>query len=169
MSGTGVVRSGSAANTDVRIRPGRIWTIATTGGFAATGYLPEWAEDNPSNFVALDRLSPALADISHRSSFDGQRVRVGFGSAAAEEAGILSGIIRCTPYAEAPSLNVPVVDLLIVDDWWVTDLDPQGLAEIAALLRAQADRIDHEVRPALAAAREDWAAHQPDGPEKAKG
>jgi hypothetical protein len=41
----------------------------------------------------------------------------------------------------------------------VFGLDPDGLAEIAAKLRAQADRLDHDIRPQLLAARADWAAH----------
>ncbi|WP_405584994.1 DUF6907 domain-containing protein [Streptomyces sp. NBC_01190] len=36
-------------------------------------------------------------------------------------------------------------------------LDPDGLAEVAAQLRAQADRLDHEIRPQLVAVRADWA------------
>jgi hypothetical protein len=37
-------------------------------------------------------------------------------------------------------------------------LDPEGVAEIAAKLRAQADLFDHTLRPTLIAARKEWAA-----------
>jgi hypothetical protein len=44
----------------------------------------------------------------------------------------------------------------IVDDFWFKDLDPEGVSAVAALLRAQADRLEQQVRPALVAARDDW-------------
>ncbi|MBD0738187.1 DUF6907 domain-containing protein [Streptomyces sp. CBMA29] len=152
---------GAVVDADAEARSGRTWVVVA-GRTAVTGHLPAWAEDDPSGSVPLSRLSVVLADISHRVPFDGQRMRVGFanGSDAAEQ-WVLSGFMRCTPYAEAPAPCVPVVDLLIVDDWWVNDLDPAGLSEVIALLRAQADRLDREVRPALVAARDAWASDPP--------
>jgi hypothetical protein len=45
---------------------------------------------------------------------------------------------------------------------WILGLDPNGLADIATKLRAHADLLDHKVRPALVAARKDWAARPPE-------
>ncbi|MFJ4407259.1 DUF6907 domain-containing protein [Streptomyces sp. NPDC088910] len=68
--------------------------------------------------------------------------------------------MECRPFAEEPEARAPVVNLAIVEDFWIDGLDPAGLAQIAAKLRAQADRLDHEIRPRLVAARADWAEHQ---------
>ncbi|MFC4034479.1 DUF6907 domain-containing protein [Streptomyces polygonati] len=144
---------------------GRRWTIATTPGFSATGYLPAWAEEDPSESgVPLDRLQIRLADINHWTRFDGQTMRVrspAFGGEGAQlgEAHIFRGSIDCNPYAEDPDPRVPVVNLAIIEDFWINDLDPADLADLAAKLRAQADRLDHEIRPQLIAARADWAEH----------
>ena len=72
---------------------------------------------------------------------------------------VFSGTIDCHPFAEYPEPRVPVVNLAVVGDIWINGLDPNGLAEIAVQLRAQADRLDCEVRPRLVAARADWAEH----------
>jgi len=69
------------------------------------------------------------------------------------------GSIDCSPYAEDPEPRVPVVNIAIVDDFWIMGLDPDGLTGIAAQLRAQADRLDHEIRPRLIACRDDWSTH----------
>lgn len=137
------------------------WTIATTAGYAVTDYLPAWADSDPTaTHVPLDQLSVELADVSHRAYFDGQLLRVHHPvfSAAADER-VLWGVLVCDPYAEDPDPRVPVVNVAIVGDYWINHLDPDGLAEVAAKLRAQADRLDHEIRPQLVAARADWAAH----------
>jgi hypothetical protein len=55
-----------------------------------------------------------------------------------------------------------VVSIALIDDHWITDLDPQGLTEIAQQLRAQADLLDREIVPRLVAARTDWANHHHD-------
>jgi hypothetical protein len=71
----------------------------------------------------------------------------------------LSGSIDCAPYSEDPTARLPVVNLQLVDDYWLHNLDPDQLGTIATQLRAQADHLDHEVRPALISAREDWTTH----------
>jgi hypothetical protein len=71
---------------------------------------------------------------------------------------IFWGAIECSPYAEDPGLRVPVANIWLVDDYWLHGLDPAEIAGFAAQLRAHADRLDHEVRPALIAARADWNA-----------
>jgi hypothetical protein len=73
---------------------------------------------------------------------------------------VLWGSIDCIPYAEDPEPRIPVVNIAIIEDYWINDLDPDGLTELAARLRAQADRLENEIRPRLIAARTDWAHHQ---------
>lgn len=139
---------------------------------AVTGYLPAWAEGDPTaTDVPLGRLAVVMADMSHQAPFDGQFVAVrcpsmetgtetsdvGDGQSSTEY--ILWGNIECSPYAQDPNLRVPVVNIAVIADFWINGLDPAGLADVAGKLRAQADRLDHEVRPALMAARADWAAH----------
>ncbi|CAG6393405.1 hypothetical protein NMG29_02295 [Streptomyces cocklensis] len=67
-------------------------------------------------------------------------------------------MLDCDPYAEDPHPRMQVVSVAIVGDVWINHLDPDGLAVLAAKLRAQADRLDHDVRPQLLAARADWDA-----------
>ncbi|MFC4035307.1 DUF6907 domain-containing protein [Streptomyces polygonati] len=145
---------------------GRTWTIGTTAGFTATGYLPAWAEEDPSDSgVPLDELQLRLADINHWTHFDGQTMQVrlpAFGGEASQvgEAQVFRGSIDCNPYAEEPEPRVPVVNLAIIEDFWINDLDPEALGDLAAKLRAQADRLDHEIRPRLIDIRADWAQHR---------
>lgn len=138
------------------------WKIVTRAGFSVEGYLPAWAEDDPSQTdVSLELLSVRLADVTHWTEFEGQSVQV---RSALEpdgersgESQILWGVIECRPFAEEPEARAPVVNLAIAEDLWIEGLDPAGLAQIAAKLRAQADLLDHEIRPRLVAARADWA------------
>lgn len=145
--------------------PERQWSITTTAGYTATGYLPAWSEDDPSTTgVPLEHLPAELADVSHRAHFDGQAFRVhdpdtGAPPGASTEERALWGVLVCNPYAEGPEPSVPVVNIAILGDFWINHLDPDGLADVAAKLRAQADRLDQEIRPRLIAARTDWAAH----------
>ncbi|MYS19885.1 methyltransferase, FxLD system [Streptomyces sp. SID4948] len=106
-------------------------------------------------------LGVRLADVSHRSFFEGQVLNVVAPDARgeAEEEVVFEGSIDCNPYAADAGLRVPVVNISAYPEHWVLGLDPGGVAEVAAKLRAQADRLDHEIRPALIAARADWAAH----------
>ena len=66
-----------------------------------------------------------------------------------------TGDVPITPTSAAV---LPVVNLQIIGDYWVHDLGPGQLAVIIGQLRAQADYLDHELRPALIAARADWIA-----------
>ncbi|MBD0739426.1 DUF6907 domain-containing protein [Streptomyces sp. CBMA29] len=138
------------------------WKIVTRAGFSVEGYLPAWAEDDPSQTdVPLELLSVRLADVTHWMEFEGQSARI---RSALESDGersgesqILWGVMECRLFAEEPEASAPVVNLAIVEDFWIDGLDPAGLAQIAAKLRGQADRLDHEIRPRLVAARTDWA------------
>lgn len=129
-----------------------------------SGYLPTWAEDDPSEVgVPVEMLGIRLAGISHRSFFEGQFIYVVAPDAHGkpEEETVFECSIDCNPYGESPEPRVPVVNIQAFPEHWVLGLDPAAVAEMAAKLRAQADLLDNEVRPALIAAREDWAAHHP--------
>ncbi|MFJ5608355.1 ATP-binding protein [Streptomyces sp. NPDC093221] len=141
------------------------WTIATEGGAVVSGYLPEWAEDDPTEVgVPPDLLPSLLAQINHRSLFEGPMLPLAAPDVwdGVEEDAVFEGSIDCDPYDEDPRLRMPVVNLHVAVGRWIPALDPQGLAEVTAKLRAHADFLDTKVRPALIAAREDWAAHHPD-------
>ncbi|WP_031512567.1 DUF6907 domain-containing protein [Streptomyces sp. NRRL F-5123] len=141
--------------------PTQTWTITTTTGYTAAGYLPPWAETDPSTTdIPPHHLATELADLTHHQPFPGQRIAVTLtDDQPAPETVILSGSIDCAPYSEDPTSREPVANLQLVDDYWLTNLDPNQLATIAAQLRTQADHLDHQVRPALIAARNDWTAH----------
>jgi hypothetical protein len=129
----------------------------------ASGYLPAWAEDDPTEAgVPADELHSRLTQINHRSCFDGPMVPILAPDLwdGVEEDAVFEGSIDCNPYDEDPRLRAPVVNLQVCVGRWISALDPQGLAEIASKLRAHADLLDHKVRPALIAARADWAAHR---------
>lgn len=141
-------------------RSAHTWTISTTTGHIISGYLPPWSHGDPTaTDVAVERLGVALADINHFTPISGQYMPVTTGDVSGTATVVLSGTMECNPYAEDPEPRVPVVSLQLVDDYWLHNLDPTQLADIAAKLRAQADHLDHEVRPALIAAREDWTTH----------
>lgn len=138
----------------------KTWAVVTSTGHTLAGYLPEWSEDDPSQTgVSLDRLDKVLADICHHADFSAQGMWVATDSGPGTFTGILGGSIECYPYAEEPRARIPVVNLQIIDDYWINNLNPDRLTEITAKLRAQADYLDHEIRPALIAARADWATH----------
>ena len=99
----------------------------------------------------MDRLDKALADICHRAEFSAQGIRVATDDGPGTVMAVLGGSIDCHPYAgnprSPPSAGIPVANLQIIDDYWVHGLDPDQLADITAKLRAQADRLDHEIAP----------------------
>ena len=144
---------------------GRTWAVITTCGHIVTGYLPSWAQEDPSRTgVPVERLGNVLADICHWAEFPGQTMRVARDGGPGTDTVVLGGSIDYHPYTgnisiPTPSTGVPVVNLQIIDDYWMHNLDPYALATVAAKMRVQADYLDHEVRPALIAARADWAAY----------
>ena len=146
--------------TAVRTMEDARWSIATASGGTFTGYLPGWATQNPSeDDVPVNLLDATLAGVCHYVDFDALGLRTAADDGQGVDATVLGSAIECTPYAEDPEIRLPVVNLQIIEDYWVDGLDPDELAEIAAGVRAQADRLQHEVLPALIAARADWAAH----------
>ncbi|MFD4571568.1 ATP-binding protein [Streptomyces sp. NPDC058417] len=156
----------TARSTPPWSTPGK-WTITTDSGRATSGYLPAWAEDDPTEArVPPDDLRERLADINHRHLFDGPTMPLTAPDVweTVEEDAVFEGSIDCSPYHPNPGLRVPVVNLQVCVGRWILGLDPRGVAEVAAKLRAQARLLDEKVRPALVAAREDWSAHHPDEP-----
>jgi hypothetical protein len=144
----------------------RRWSITTTTGVTVTGHLPGWAETDPSqDGVPHDRLQTHVADIHHSQWFTGQTVTVdmpGFDhDRYIGEYEALVPTMRCLPHSDDPADRVPVVvvDAVAGSDHYIGPLDPDGVADLAAKLRAQADRLTNEVLPALVAAREDWDAN----------
>lgn len=140
---------------------GRTWTIATTSGYTATGYLPDWAEADPSQTdVPPDRLHIALADVTHQAVFGGQLMRVACGTTGqAADTAVLLGGIECRPFPEDSEPRAPVVAVQIVDDYWIRDLDPSGVLTVAGQFRAFADLLATQVAPALEEAVSEWAEY----------
>jgi hypothetical protein len=139
--------------------PGK-WTITTEAGSVTSGYLPAWAEDDPTEIdIPLNLLPARLAAVNHRNFFEGTMMPLTTDTTEVEEDAVFEGSIDCNPYDPDPRLRVPVVNLQVCVGRWILGLDPHGLAETAAKLRAQADLLDEKVRPALVAALEDWVTH----------
>jgi hypothetical protein len=140
----------------------RTWSIRTTTGATVTGYLPEWAETDPSkDGVRNDRLEVHVVDVYHRRDYDGPTVTVdmpGFDKDRyVGEYQILAPVMRCTPHAEDPADRVPVVlvDAMPGSDHYIGPLDPAGVMDLADKLRAHAAALD-DVAALLQDAREDW-------------
>ncbi|MEC3993846.1 hypothetical protein VSR01_09950 [Actinacidiphila sp. DG2A-62] len=144
----------------------RTWAVSTTSGEVVRGYLPWWAEDDPSRTgVRLDRLHHELAGILHQADRGGLLLPVAAGADPAQVSGVLVVTIDCIPFTEAGDPDLPVVNVQVVDDWWIKDLDPTGVTDLGRRLQALGDRLTGAVAPELAAARADWAArHRPHGP-----
>jgi len=144
------------------LAPGRTWVLATTSGFTATGYLPGWAEEDPSKAdVPLDRLPAELADIAHQGGVGGMVLPVSHAAGKAEEAWVLVVTIDCKPFPEdeRSGPHVPVINIQIVDDCWIRDLDPAGAVALGEKLRALGELIMGPAAELLTAARHDWAEH----------
>lgn len=149
------------ADSRVVARSGRTWSISTTNGCTTLGYLPDWAQGDPSRKgVAPDRLAVELSDITHEASFGGQFMRVCSGAECpGEESAVLIAYMQCSPFAgDGSAASVPLVSVQILDDVWIANLDPSGVVEAAEKFRSFADLLVNTVAPALSAAQADWAA-----------
>jgi hypothetical protein len=81
--------------------PGR-WTITAVDGTVTSGYLPAWAEDDPSEAgVPVELLPERLARIGHRSFFEGRMMGLATPGTRGrpEEEAVFEGSIDCVPYA----------------------------------------------------------------------
>lgn len=148
------------AEINAPVPPGRSWTLTTSGGDTVTGYLPGWAEEDPSRTdVPPGALRTAVYDVIHRAAFEGQvfcLAQGGYGQG--EDTWVLAGNIECIPEADDGQPSDPVVNIHLIEDFWLSGLGPQELAAFAAKLRAQADYLDYDIRPRLIAYRADWSA-----------
>jgi hypothetical protein len=110
--------------------------------------------------VPPEELPQSLALINHRTFFEGPVMQVTAPDLweGAQDEPVFEGSIDCNPHDPDPRRRVPLANLQIADARWVLGLGPQALAEVAATLRAHADLLDQKIRPALIAARTDWAA-----------
>jgi hypothetical protein len=158
---TSATVAGPPAQGVVPVLPGRIWTITATDDTTASGYLPGWAEEDPSRTgVPPAAFRNAVHDVIHRAHFDGQLLRPargGYGPGA--DTWALNGTIECIPDTDDGTPPIPVANVHIIEDFWLTGLGPADLSALAAQLRAQADRLENDVRPRLIAYRADWSTH----------
>jgi anti-sigma regulatory factor (Ser/Thr protein kinase) len=137
------------------------WTITTTDGTVYEGYLPDWAEDDPTEVdVPPDELAQRLALVNHRTFFEGPLMPVTAPDLwdGPQDEPVLEGSIDCNPHDPDPHHRIPVVNLQLAEGRWILGLDPHQLTEIATKLREHADLLDQKIRPALTAARDDWTA-----------
>ncbi|MFE2639336.1 DUF6907 domain-containing protein [Streptomyces scopuliridis] len=140
----------------------RTWSISTESGTTVSGHLPAWAEDDPSKTDLPDgKLHFHLADVTHYQAFPGQPMVINTpfgidGGREIYEENVFCATITCSPHSPAPTHRVPTATIAVVEDCVMEYLDPQGVTDVAAKLRAQADRLD-QVAADLAHARADWA------------
>jgi hypothetical protein len=144
----------------------RKWTVTTTTGFAASGPLPSWTAEDPSESgVEPEHLAGFLDDLTFWAPFDGQPVQVSIPAymrrshtPAVVSDELLRGCINSHPYRKGDE-GAPVAHVEVIEDVWIENLDPQGVAALVAKLRAQADRLE-QVCGQLVAARAEWAAEK---------
>ena len=137
--------------------PARRWVVATAGGEAVSGYLPGWAEQDPSTTdVAMGRLPAVLADITHHADMGGLVLPVSRAQEPAQDAPVLAVSIQCKPFPDDGDPPIPVVNVQVTDDFWIRDLDPDAVTDLGQRLRTLAERLATTVAPALTAARTDW-------------
>ena len=143
----------------------RAWAISTTNGETMTGYLPTWAQDDPSKSgVAPDQLAVELSGITHEATFGGQFMRVCPGAEdPGEDTAVLIALIQCAPFAgDGTEARPPLVNVQVLDDFWIMNLDPSGVLEVAATFRSFADLLVNTVAPSLSAAHAEWTEHVSD-------
>ena len=144
---------------------GRTWAISTTTGYTTSGHLPAWADDDPSTTgVAPERLGTELTDVLHCTTFGGQLLRACPQALdPGEDSVALTAYLQCAPYAEEPERRVPLLNLQLAGDLWLTNLDPQDALEVAEQLEDFVTVLREKAVPAAMAARTEWAARQPRG------
>lgn len=125
-----------------------------------SGLPARWAEEDPRQTgIPPDRLRNTLRDVIHRATFDGELIRLARGGyGPGEQAWVFGGHIECTADVDDRP-PVPIANLHFFEDYWLSGLGPNDLTVFAAQLRAQADRLENDIRPRLVAYRADWSAH----------
>lgn len=140
----------------------RKWTIRTINAVEVSGYLPPWAEGDPSkDGLAPDLLRVRLEDLTHGKYFDGVDVNVGVYSDSEPYRAVLPILVPqmvCSPHAADPAHRVPTVTIEVLEGIgdWIQDMTPGDVHALAGKLRAHADHLD-AVADDLADARDDWA------------
>jgi hypothetical protein len=135
----------------------RTWVVTTSSGEAVSGYLPGWAEHDPSTMdVAMGRLPAVLADITHHADLGGLIMPVARAQEPAQNAPVLAVSIQCKPFPEDGDPHIPVVNVQVTDDFWISDLDPAAVTDLGQRLRTLGERLVTTVAPTLATARTDW-------------
>ncbi|MET8325136.1 hypothetical protein [Streptomyces sp. NPDC005181] len=142
----------------------RTWSITTESGATVSGHLPAWSEDDPSKTdLPDDKLHLHLSDVTHHQAIPGQPMVINTpfgidGGREIYEENVFCATITCSPHSPVPADRVPTATITVVEDCVMEDLDPQDVTDVAAKLRAQADRLN-QVAQQLADARADWAAN----------
>ncbi|MBM9508054.1 DUF6907 domain-containing protein [Actinacidiphila acididurans] len=140
----------------------RAWVVATDTGEAVRGYLPAWASQDPSLAgVPIGELHLVLADLVLESDATGLVLPVVQGQEPALYRPVFAVTIACKPFGEDDEPCIPTAAVQIVDDFWLTGLDPGAIEALGHQLRGLADKLITHTAPMLAAARTDWAKHHP--------
>ena len=140
--------------------PAGIWAVTTTGGECVSGYLPGWADADPSRSGVLpERLHVALADVVLEADMGGLVLPVVHGQGPVRDVGVLAVTMGCKPFGEDDEPRLPVVGVQVVEDFWIAGLDPEGVADLGQHLQSLGRHLLAAVAPKLAAARADWALH----------
>lgn len=138
----------------------RAWTLTTNNGVRAHGYLPQWADHDPSeDNLSFSQLRLRATDVTHTKYFPGQPMTVNApdeGGREIYEEEVFRPQISCRPSDDDPAEQMPHATVTVVEDHIIEHLDPQGVTDLATKLRAQASRLD-QVSRELAVARADWA------------
>ncbi|MET9516421.1 hypothetical protein [Streptomyces sp. NPDC002994] len=98
-------------------------------------------------------------DVTCYRYYDGVELPVFFADDKSTGGDVLRSVIDVHPYSETAGRQLPCVNLEIIEDHWIQDLDPDGLADVIAKLRGQLDHLD-QVHAQLVQARTGWAASQ---------
>ncbi|MBY8879729.1 DUF6907 domain-containing protein [Actinacidiphila acidipaludis] len=151
-------------STSVRDEKPRQWTLRSDTGVTVFGYLPPWAEEDPSDDnIPVKKLRFRLSDITHERVYDAPQmtVRGPFGDDGALEdvdSRVFAPQIWCGPHSDYPEERQPYAFITVLEECVIDHLGPQEVADIAGKLRAQADVLDQAAID-LAAARADWDAN----------
>lgn len=140
----------------------RAYALTTTDGLTVRDHLPDWAETDPSSDeVGPGQLGAVLADVVLEADAGGLVLPVVHGQDPAEQAAVLALTIMCKPFGQEDEPRIPVVDVQLVEDFWLKGLNPQGVRDFGQRLRALGDLLVDQVAPNLEAARADWSRHHP--------
>jgi len=151
-------------STSSRVERPRQWTLRTDTGATVSGYLPAWAQEDPSqDNVPVDKLRFRLTDLTHEREYDAPRITVHAplgpdGAMEDIDSRLFAPQIWCGPHSDYPEERTPYALITVLEDCVLDHQGPKDVASLAAKLRAQAAVLDR-VAVDLAAARADWDAN----------